>query len=431
MQSLEQQQSVYSPEGEEAVLGCLITYGSEAAELLSNLREDWFFLNTNKLLFQTIEYCLNNGVPVDHVSLDGLLKGRIGMEYITGLMENHADITTANVYAATIHDYYRGRMFNKVLLESAQKGSIEAKIDFTMSALVAMLEDDQRGIVPIKKTAKEYLDKLQAIMETGENDQIPVGISHFKARRKELSVIGGTPGTGKTTLAMRMMLETAKTMPVYYRSIEMGEDETMMRMMSNLGNIPLDKFDNADFNAETDDWNKVTNAAIQMIKLNDNLIIDYSSSATVSDIRTKANQIKLTKGDLGLIVLDYYTLIDDGGDDTYKSVAMAVNQLKKDLNCHVMVLAQLNKDVLKHKKRPNKGDLDFGKQLTQDANLVCFLYTNEGMQEQGLINFYSDKCRSQRSFNIFFEDQLQYNRLANTMREYQEPEQKQGKAHYK
>jgi replicative DNA helicase len=429
MQSLEQQQSVYSPEGESAVLGCLITYGSEAAELLSNLREDWFFLNTNKLLFQTIEYCLNNGVPVDHVSLDGLLKGRVSMAYITGLMEDHADIRTAGVYADTVHDYYRGRMFNKVLLESSKKGSIEDKIDYTMSALVAMLEDDQRGIVPIKKTAKEYLDKLQRRMDEGVTDLVDAGISWVKFRRKGLTVLGGSPGTGKTTLAMRIMQHVSKTMPVYYRSIEMGEEETMMRSMSNLGRVDLDKFDTANFEGE--DWNGITNGAIQLIKLNDNLIIDYSSSATVSDIRTKANQIKLTKGDLGLIVIDYFQEMDDGGDDTLKTLAKGINQLKKDLNCHVLVLAQLNKDVYKHNKRPNKGDIDFGKQLTQDADLICYLYQSEGMEEQKLVNFYSAKTRSQKAFNTYFEDELQYSRLSNTMREYQEPEQNNSRIQYK
>jgi replicative DNA helicase len=410
-----------SQEAEASVLSCIMVNGSSAAELLAGLKAEWFYFPTNKLLFETIEDCLLDNRPCDQISLCKLLNGRVSNEYIIELSEHYISIEEAATQIENLHDYYLGRAYDDIYNQSKQISNISERMEFAASAISELMRDDGRGIVSLKQTTKEAMHRLRDRHENGTVESLPIGESTFLMKRKNMSVLIGSNGTGKTTKAMQYMLEVAKKHPVYYRSIEMGEEETTDRFLANIGTIDLGKFDTADFKGE--DWTNLANASKQTVGLSNNLIIDYSSTATVSDIRNKVSQIKLEKGDIGLVVVDYFTAIDDGGDETYKKVAQGLNRIKKDFDCHVLVLAQPNKDVVKHNKKPNRGDIDFGKYLAQDADNVLVLYSNEEYSNQNLVSYHSDKTRGQRPFSTLLDNELRYNRLPVSIKDYKEPEQ--------
>ena len=86
----------------------------------------------------------------------------------------------------------------------------------------------------------------------------------------------------------------------------------------------------------------------------------------------------------------------------------------------------MNKDAIKSGKRPGQGDLDWGGQLAKDADGIFFLYRNEQMENDGVVQFYSDKTRSMQPINMHFDNHLGYNRLMEREHPYSEPENQKG-----
>ena len=84
---------------------------------------------------------------------------------------------------------------------------------------------------------------------------------------------------------------------------------------------------------------------------------------------------------LGLIVVDYLTLIRGDGDKTTDRVGDVAQRLKvlaKELDCVVIALSQMSREC---EKRPDKrgqlSDLRDSGEIEQAADVVIFLYREE------------------------------------------------------
>lgn len=420
-----------SLEAERAVLGCLMVYGSQAAEVLNKLDNDCFYYGSNKQIFIAIDYLMNNGKPCDAIYINKH-DSDLEMWLLVETAEFSGTIKEALSYCEALTDDSTKRKLSALaysINEQLVNTAPADVINFIQQQAIALTESKGTGIVPINVSMKSYIEHVKNRFESGTMSGLSSGYSKFDDagngfQQEEIYVLSGTPGSGKTTLAMKFAMEVAKTKPVYFLSMEMGERQLAQRMTSSLGMVHMSKLTSGKLGAE--DWTGMTNGVLKAKQLNDNLMIDYSPSASTSYIRMKANEIKMKHGDLGLIVVDYFGLLDQPkGSTFYESSiqnAIALNRMKKELGCSILVLAQLNKDTLKSGKRPGQGDLDWGGQLSKDADGIFFLYRNDQMKEDGVVQFYSDKTRSMEAFNFFFDNNLAFNRLEQREHEYREPE---------
>jgi replicative DNA helicase len=221
--------------------------------------------------------------------------------------------------------------------------------------------------------------------------------------------------------------------PTMVFSIEMGYKGLTRRLIASNGEVEISKLRKA--NLQGDEWDKLVNGAVKVKALSDNLIVDCSSKVSPSYIRMKCNEMIMKRGKIALVVIDYFALMEmeksNSMAESTTSLSIQIQRLSKELGCHVMVLAQLNKDTIKKGKAPGQGDLDYGQQLARDADNIVVLFADEHMKENNAIHCYSDKGREIDPIDFYFENRLKYNQLREmTIGEYQEPEKETGKPRY-
>lgn len=110
------------------------------------------------------------------------------------------------------------------------------------------------------------------------------------------------------------------------------------------------------------------------------LWIDDNDSLTINTIRSRARALAV-KHPLDLIIIDYLTLITPDKDDPFNDaqrLAIYTRKLKglaRELNCPILLLSQLNREVEKRPNRtPQLSDLRSSGGIEQDADKVMLLH---------------------------------------------------------
>ena len=108
---------------------------------------------------------------------------------------------------------------------------------------------------------------------------------------------------------------------------------------------------------------------------------------TVTQMRAKAMGIKMERGQLDMIVVDYLQLTRGEGkgnrEQEISSISRGLKILSKELKIPVIALAQLGRAVENRAdKRPILSDLRESGSIEQDADMVMFVYREQYYLEQ-------------------------------------------------
>lgn len=127
MDELFSRQSPYSVEAEQAVLGSMLISSACVPGVIEQLKPEDFYVETNRLIFDTISQMFTEGRPIDPVTvLDEMkaagYKNHANREYFLQLIE-----TTPS---ATNVEEYTGIVRGKSMLRELQQASSEI-IDLT------------------------------------------------------------------------------------------------------------------------------------------------------------------------------------------------------------------------------------------------------------------------------------------------------------
>ena len=111
------------------------------------------------------------------------------------------------------------------------------------------------------------------------------------------------------------------------------------------------------------------------------LHIDGAVSLTPSELRTKALQLVLQRGKLGLVVVDHLQLMTSAGfgpqnrAEELDEIACELKDLAMELDSPLIVLSQLNRGVEgRADKRPMLRDLRGSGAIEEIADLIMFIY---------------------------------------------------------
>lgn len=105
-----------------------------------------------------------------------------------------------------------------------------------------------------------------------------------------------------------------------------------------------------------------------------------SASVTIEDIAAHARTTRHMVGDVGLVAIDYAQRLKRSRKDFDEKqhashVATAAKTLARELDCPVILLSQLSRDLEKRgDKRPMMADLRDSGVLEQEADTILFLY---------------------------------------------------------
>lgn len=203
-------------------------------------------------------------------------------------------------------------------------------------------------------------------------------------QKTDMIVVAARPSMGKTGFAVNMAVHCAveSNLPAIIFSLEMSEMPVMDRVMAMLSHVPVNTLKTPRLMTD-EQWNKQSTA---MGKLNEApfYLIDNPRFANVDLMRKRAKDIKRKHGgQLGLIVIDYLQLMNDGQKHQSRErevaeLSKAVKRMAKDLDVPVVVLSQLSRNVEgRTDKRPLMSDLRESGGIEQDADVILMLYRDE------------------------------------------------------
>jgi replicative DNA helicase len=188
----------------------------------------------------------------------------------------------------------------------------------------------------------------------------------------DLIVIGSRPSMGKTTFALNIALNVSvrNKIPVAIFSLEMSKEQLAQRIMCSEVEVPIQKIRRG--NLQRKDWDKIADA-MEKIE-NAPIYIDDTSITSLVDIKAKCCHLKKEIENLGLIIIDYFQLIEKNNEER---ISKRLKTLAKELQVPIIVLSQLSRRIEKRNPHlPALSDLkDSG--LEEDADVVMLIYRDD------------------------------------------------------
>jgi len=389
----------HSNEAEQALLGCIIQGGEREQEIaMAWIRDDnAFYATDNKNIWKSMAELYKDGIEIDIITLTNKVKdvhGDSKAYYISGLTESF--ITKANIenYAKIVWEKYIQRetaksaeaLFNASYEDYKEVGSILEKH--------SKLIEELRQIQPSKiKNIELLVDEMKLTVKEDSN-LIPFNLGHLDTfaggmTRKELTVLGGRPGHGKTTLVINIvkgLIEQGYRVMLFNR--EMSNTEMLKKMVvMNSSSLKYGNIRRNDLSeSETGEFELVSDK----IKGNYKELLMYDNIRTLNDC---LREIAKHKPDV--VIDDYIQLIEvqkvrEGRRFEIEKIMQEYKWICKQENCSAILVSQLNREIERRlDPRPRMSDYAESGVIEQTAELAMFVFYGH--------NFDSEKYNPYRS----------------------------------
>lgn len=315
-----------------------------------------------------------------------------GVAYLT-LLADHLTTIGASYYVPLVEDAYRRRCLcfatEQVLSDVAASNTAMEALTYLVEATRREEERLQLNADPSMRDALGDMFRLLEACQMGQSGQVETGLKDVDETLvimpPDLVLLAARPGCGKTAFAMNVakhMLSLGK--PVGYVSLEMGRTQLLMRWMSMLSGVPVDRMRRRN-GLEVWELPKLTEIAQEMLAWP--LHIEDGTDKTITDIRAIARTWRQKHG-IELLIVDYFQLLSggDGHNSREQEMAHCSRQLKslcKEIGIPSLVLCQMNREMERRRNsknpnpRPSMSDLRETGQLEQDADIITFLHRDD------------------------------------------------------
>jgi replicative DNA helicase len=385
-------------EAEQAVLGGIFLNNTIFHTVVDLLRDEDFYSPVHKTIFQSFSDLYRQNVPIDLVTVSEHLKrsGRLdevgGAVYLATLAEAVASASNALHHAQIVREksVRRGliQAASQIITESfGQSKDIDALLDESEQAIFAISEAKSK---PVFRSSKELVTKVFEHLEKRVERRelvtgVPTGYTKFDEitaglQPTDLIIVAGRPSMGKTAFALNMAMRSAiqhqVTTAIF--SLEMSQEQLMMRMLCAWGKVDLTHIRSGFLNDE--DWNRLYQAADALSRAP--IYIDDTPALGTMELRARCRRMK-SERNLGLVVVDYLQLMRasrfiDSREQEISDISRTLKAIAKEMHVPVVALSQLNRKVEERtNKRPQLADLRESGAIEQDADLIVFLYRDD------------------------------------------------------
>lgn len=390
-------------QAEMSLLGALLANNSALERVSGFLRPEHFADAVNGLVYDTILRKVESGQLADVITLRtefqnaGLLQEVGGAEYLVQLLGSMVGIINAPEYGRAIFDCWMRRQVIDVAerLRNSCFGH-DSGVAASVALASAMMELEQIGdggsvdrpVWAITEAVDEAMRRADAV-SSGKGDRgLMMGMQAVDEvlgglDPGTLTVVGGRPGSGKSSLALQWALHLAMQdppVPVAYFSLEMSEAALGRRCVSVISGVPLAVIRRGEHGRFEDE----VMAARRKIA-GKPLYIDGRGGLSIAQIATKARMLKRRFG-IRLIIVDHMHLVKGERDEVraggptfvVTQVSHGLQAMAKNLDVPVIALAQLNRGVEgREDKRPTKADLRQAGAIEEDADNILFVHRPE------------------------------------------------------
>ena len=386
-------------EAEQAILGSMLTDKDAVIAALEVLKEDSFYREDNKLIFNAITNLYSKNEPIDIITVKaelvelGVLERVGGLEYLVELPERVP--TTANVerYIKIVDEKAMLRRLITSANELIALGYDESEnVDNIMDMAEKKIFDlaskkNTAGFAVMKDILVESFAELDRLYNQKGNvtgvstgfydlDNVTAGLHN-----SDLIIVAARPAMGKSAFAINLAANAAvkSGVPAVIFNLEMSKEQVGNRILCSEALVDSNKIRTGQI--EDEDWMKL---AQTLGRISDAPIyIDDTPGISAMEIRAKCRKLKLEKN-IGLIVIDYLQLISGSGkknasrEQEISEISRSLKILAKELNVPVNALTQISRTAEKRDyKRPMQSDLRESGAIEQDADIVMFLYRDD------------------------------------------------------
>lgn len=394
----------HSLEAEQSVIGSLLLDNERWDTVSERVVASDFYSRPHRLIFESASKMFENNESVDLITLSEKLEANNqlddvgGFAYLTDLARNTPSAANVNAYADIVSEKAKLRGLIHISSDIADRCfdteglSADEVVDLAESKIFAMSESNAKGASepnPISKALESTLERIEELYKEPHNGVTGRDTGFIDLNKKtaglqgsDLVIVAARPSMGKTTFAMNLCENVAMTgdKPVLVFSLEMPEEQLVMRMLASLSKVDQTKIRTGQLDDE--DWARIS-GSMQILLEKDNIVIDDSSGLTPTEVRSKARRVARERGGLGMIMIDYLQLmrvpsLSDNRTLEIAEISRSLKALAKELNVPVVALSQLNRSLEQRAdKRPVNSDLRESGSIEQDADVIMFIYRDE------------------------------------------------------
>ena len=387
-------------EAEEAVLGSILIDGECLTRLAPLLKEGDFYRERNQLCFDAALSLFQRDQAVDQVTLAGELARTEKLDLVGGMayLSHLVSITPTSAHA---EDYAQVISRTSSMRRLIDAGNRIVNLGYAdtddMETTMRQAEDTlftvrgagpPRGFVPLKEIYDQYLQEQASAAVDPEFSGMPI-MSGFPdldeylggLQRADLVILGARPSMGKSSLAVNMAVNAAKsgqTCGVF--SLEMTREQLAMRVLASEAEIDshrlrLGLYTHFEENRIIDSIGRLSDLPV---------FIDDTPYQGMVEMRGKARRLALERG-LDLLVVDYLQLVQGkqrwGQSNRVQEITEISRELKGlagDLKVALIACSQLNRMVENRpNNRPRLSDLRDSGSIEQDADVVMFIHRED------------------------------------------------------
>ncbi len=395
---------------EVSLLGALMLTGIEqSAERFDEIGEVLeggdFYRPAHTEIYAAMCDLRRAGVPVEIITLRdslfkrGTLENVGGIGYLLGLGEVVPTTANAVFHARIVAEKAQAR---RVIEAAARVAGVAYSDELTAKELAARAESematathrtraatDGKGWVSMGKATSslwQSVDQRFHAKKSGDGGIIGLssGLSELDAilgglKPGELTILAARPSMGKSakmgTLALNMG-KSGHTVGIF--SLEMSCEALTSRLAAAQSQVNGLYFQNGTLSEA--EWERFGRAKEDLHDLP--IYIDDSPDISVSQIRMRCRRLKQDAGQLDCIFVDYlgFMRCEPGTErmekrDQIGESARALRNLAKEMECPVVLLAQLSRKCeMREDKRPIMSDLADSGSIEMHADVIDFLY---------------------------------------------------------
>ena len=406
-------------EAERAVLGAILLNKDAFDAVSSIVKAEDFYSDNHRVIYEALVSIVGKNQRADYVLLSEELKKSQKLEavggilYLTNLTTDIVDAYNVEDHAKIVRDKAHLRKLIHVAnaVESMAYREEEETEDIVNRAeqMVLDVSGTTKGESSFSAMRDVVYETIDRINELQRHKGILTGVSTgFKdldnltsgLQKSDLILVAARPSMGKTAftlnIAQNVAMKSKKN--VAFFSLEMSKTQLVARVLAAVAGINSGRIRNGQLSQE--DWGKAINALNDLAEAP--LYIDDTSGLTPQLMKKKLRRLIQEHGELGLVVVDYIQLMENGGkkmaDNRQQEVSAISRQLKimaREFNVPLIALSQLSRGVeSRADKTPMLSDLRESGSLEQDADIVAFLNrenyqdtedTSDGVETQVII----------------------------------------------
>jgi len=383
-----------SLDAERALIHCILNNHELIYELQTPLKPSIFFGLDNAIVVKCFNDLLETGKTPDEVLIRSTLTNTGQFEAIGGdayfKQLNNVDCLESNLneYASVVLDTFVRRGVidaGKRISEAGYNTPATDAVGLALSETNDLLEIANFGdeTPTVSELMSNEFDALLERMKNPGSVGVPTGFAEYDLYTGGLSktdeiIIAARPSAGKTSLALRLLLNLAKKgLPSVLFSYEMSQQQLMQRFLSMESGIDLARIRGGLLGAG-EDFDRVAQAA----NIVNNLPISISNNinASVSDVVAETRKMVRSRG-VEVVAVDFVQLMPHRMELATQDLGHIARQLKTlamESNIVVILLSQLNRLVeMRSQKIPILSDLRQSGNLEEYADVVLMLYRSE------------------------------------------------------